>query len=137
MDEESFESFVEEFNTQYDTYMDNARKIIESKTPDRELRSLRDAVHNIASSCSFLNIENLREFFTALETVISNTNKRQAGKRRISPLLDKALGIGFFKFQSVAKILDKGFPEAVEDLLKIEIIVDVENLYSIAGSQDL
>ena len=127
MDEELYQQFVEEFNSSYDVFMDNVQKIIHSKNPEKELRMIREVVHNMNLTTSMLGINNLNEFFAAFEKVL---NKVKLGpNKKISKTFDQALGIGFFKFQEIARTIDQK-----KDLSQIEVLVDVENLYSIADN---
>ena len=130
MDKELFELFVEEFNELFDQYIENAQKITQSKNPQNELRNLKEITHNLQKSCEILGIDNLRNFFKALETVFSKVSFKN--KKRISSLFDQSLGIGFFKFQEIAKRISSG-----SDLNEIEVLVDVENLYQNAESSNL
>lgn len=130
MDKEMFQLFVEEFNSAFDQYLESAQNINNSKKPENELKKLREIVHNLTKSCEILSIDNLRDFFKALETVFSNVKFRS--QKRISPLLDKSLGIGFFKFKEIAQKIDSGI-----SLQDIEVLVDVENLYQISSNPNL
>ena len=121
MDKELFELFVEEFNESFDQYMTNAQSMPNSKNPENELRILKETIHNLQKSCEILGIDNLRDFFKALEAVFNKVSFKT--RKRISPLLDQTLGIGFFKFQEIAKKMDTG-----DDLHNVEVLVDVENL---------
>jgi chemotaxis protein histidine kinase CheA len=130
IDEELYNQFIEEFNQSYDEYMDNAQKIIHSSNPEVQLHALKKIVHNLVSACSLLNIDNLLNFFSALEKVILQVNLKN--KKRISPIFDQALGIGFFKFKEIAKAIDER-----RDFSTVEVIVDVENLYQFAEAKEL
>ena len=84
----------------------------------------------VTKSCEILGIDNLRDFFKALEAVLNKVSFQN--KKRISQMFDQALGIGFFKFQEIAKRIEAG-----SDLHEVEVLVDVENLYQIAKSNNL
>jgi chemotaxis protein histidine kinase CheA len=130
MDKELFQLFVEEFNESFDQYVTNAQKISNSKNPENELRQIKETIHNLQKSCEILGIDNLRDFFRALEAVFNKVSFKR--RKNVSQLLDQSLGIGFFKFQEISKKISTG-----NDLHDVEVLVDVENLYQIAQSNNL
>jgi chemotaxis protein histidine kinase CheA len=130
MDKELFQLFVEEFKESFDQYVANAQKISNSKNPENELRQIKETIHNLQKSCEILGIDNLRDFFKALEAVFNKVSFKR--RKNVSQLLDQSLGIGFFKFQEISKKIGAG-----NDLHDVEVLVDVENLYQIAQSNNL
>jgi len=125
-------SFQEEFSDQFELFVQSARDLYQSQNPNVELEKIKDSVHTLRSTCMMLNIDNLTDFFRAFEDLLGKIILKS---KEVPHALNKALDVGYNKFQEINAVLQNGKPsEKVKKLIDIETLVEVESFYSYHNS---
>ena len=130
MESQYLDSFMEEFFENFELYVQSARDLYQSPSPQKELDKIKDSIHALRSICMMLNIDNLTNFFQAFEEFLSRVSIKN---NEIPYALNKALDLGYNKFREISNALENGKPlEKVSKLTQIETLVEVESFYSYA-----
>ena len=125
-------SFQEEFFDQFELFVQSARDLYQSQNPNLELEKIKDSVHTLRSTCMMLNIDNLTDFFRAFEDLLGKIILKS---KEVPHALNRALDVGYNKFQEINAVLQNGKPsEKVKKLIDIETLVEVESFYSYNNS---
>jgi len=125
-------SFQEEFFDQFELFVQGARDLYQSQNPNVELEKIKDSVHTLRSTCMMLNIDNLTDFFRAFEDLLGKIILKS---KEVPHALNRALDVGYNKFQEINAVLQNGKPsEKVKKLIDIETLVEVESFYSYNNS---
>lgn len=122
--------FSEEFFECLELYVTHARDMFQSKTPQRHLDEIREVIHTMRATCMMLQITNLTNFFEAFEEFLGKITLTPDG--RVPFALNKALDIGYSKFEELDKILktSKRPTEKIEAIETIETLVEIESFLS-------